>query len=257
MARLAPRAGEARKTKIGTTILERTSTLIARFRSSDEGEFRTPGEVIDYVVGATLDLSDEAARDLARFCELRGEEAKRKLDSLGNWGAGKMQEAEARRTADGYAKLADLFGRQSPGADGFATPDPMRRVDMKAGAYVVFPDAPDWIVINEERASKSSHVFVIEIKNGYKYSAPHFVYFGADPKAEIDRETILKEVASVWPTLVEVRKAFVEPVYDRNGKMLNYKEANEAPAVGIFEVRDSSSFDSIKDAPYGVMVYRG
>lgn len=257
MARLAPREGEARKTKIGTTILERTSGLMARFRSSDEGEFRTPGEVIDYVVGATLDVSDETARELARFCEQKGGEARKKLDSLGNWGAGKMQESEARRTADGYEKLANLFSRLSPCADGTVTREPMRRVDLEDGAYVVFPDADDWVVLNEDRAFESSHVLVVEIKNGYKYSAPHFVFFASRPNSEIDRDTVLGEVASVWPMLSKVRKAVVEPAYDRDGRMLNEKEFNEAPSIGIFEIRDSTSFNSIKDAPYGAVVYRG
>ena len=48
----------------------------------------------------------------------------------------------------------------------------------------------------------------------------------------------------------------VEPAYDKDGGMLNAEEWDDAPTVGVFPIRDASSFSVGNEAPFGAMVYR-
>lgn len=256
MARFGLKGYGLPKVKLGTTILEKTDGLIVRFREMSNGEFKTPGEAIDYLTGVSLDISEQAAAELARFCESKREESELALADCERGGAEEMQLDSAKRTVDSYSRLEDHFRRFISEDELSEYDNPMRRVDLADGSYVVLPDEDGWVSINEDDARYSAYVYVVEIKNGAKYSAPHFVFYSSDAKKSLSRDAVLHEVGRIWPDIKRVQEDWVKPIYDNEGRMINYKEVDKAPCIGVFEVRDSTSFGPTDKAPYGAMVFR-
>lgn len=66
---------------------------------------------------------------------------------------------------------------------------------------------------------------------------------------------MLNAIADKWPGIRDVQSSQVEPIYDKDGAILNADEWTKAPIIGVFPIRDASSFSWEDKAPYGAMVY--
>lgn len=256
MARFVSNSRGQTKVKLGTTVLEKTQLAFTDLKSRSGGEFRTLGEAIDYVAGALLDMTPAAATRLLKACmdeRHRSEQAlaRKHIDST----EGFSYDAE-KKTVDCYLRLEGLLNRYADSSMLRGLINPRRRVELADGASVVFPDVDDWIEVNPSEAGASSIVYVVEIKNGKKYSAPHFVYYSRADAEPVDRAVMINEIAGIWPEIRKVQDEEIAPVYDKTGFMVNYREMLDAPMIGVFEIGDAASFAPGDAVPYGAMVYR-
>ena len=127
----------------------------------------------------------------------------------------------------------------------------MKRVDLRGGSYLVVPD--DWPVVNESNAASCDYAFVLEVRNASD-AIPHYVYLSSKEACPMDE--VLNAIADKWPGIRDVQSSQVEPIYDKDGAILNTDEWTKAPIIGVFPIRDASSFSWEDKAPYGAMVYR-
>lgn len=244
----------AEKVKLGTTILVQSDDAITKFKSRYPREFKTPGEVIDLMVDFCLNVSPSVATELSDFCKQRAEAAGHELDELEEGGAASLHGAEIRGKRDYFEALASHMERFAPSAQGDDVRPAMRRVEMRGGAYVVLPDIGDWVLVNEAEASRCDNVFVLEVRNNHKFNVPHFVYF---KNGEIcSNDEIAEAIVPVWPKIQEIQSLQVVPAYDKDGKLLNMEEWNDAPTIGVFRILDSTDYGRFIKAPCGAMVYR-
>lgn len=129
----------------------------------------------------------------------------------------------------------------------------MRRIDIKSG-YVIFPN--DWVVIDLFPAIECDYAGIIEIKNGHKYNAPHFVFFSKkaiNTLTEQDIDEINNYACRIYKKFKNLLKMQVDPVYDENHNLLNAEVWKNAPVLGYFTIPD---FGSGLTYPYGAMIYR-
>lgn len=242
------------KVKLGTTILAQSDEAIDRFRMSYPREFKTPGEVIDLMVDFFLNMTPSVAERLGGFCQREAEEAGRELDKLDAGGSAPLHGAEISGRRNYFDALARHMQRFVSSERRDASGRAMRRVEMRGRAYVIIPDAQDWVVVNEADASRCDYVFVLEARNNLKYGVPHFVYFKNGDSCSNDE--MVEAVAPVWPRIREIQSMQVTPAYDRDGKFLNMEEWDNAPTIGVFPILDSTDYGRYNEAPYGAMVYR-
>lgn len=166
-----------------------------------------------------------------------------------------LHAAEIKGRRDYFDALARHMARFSPSDRQSVDAPAMRRVDMRNASYVILPDVDDWVIVNEGAAAACSNVFVLEVLNGGVYSVPHFVYFSDDDTCTSDE--IADAVAPIWPRISEIQTFQVVPAYDRDGVLLNMRERDSFPTIGVFRILDSTSYGRFNEAPYGAMVYRG
>lgn len=254
MAGSTRQTGDNQKVKFGTTVQTRTNELIADFRSSWPSLYRTPGAVVDEMAAVLLNVPPTVAGEVMGFCDKMLAVQEKKVDALKETGAGDLVLSDYQADIASYRRLRQHFSRMVPAGAERPNDAAMKRIDIAGESYVVFPD--DWVVLNGAVAEACEHVLAVEVKNGDRYSAPHFVYFSDVPARQFDDDIAIKAIERVWPQVADVRKDMVEPVYDRNGVMLNMKEVSEAPYIGVFEIRDSTSFDAWEKPAYGAMVFR-
>ena len=240
------------KRKFGTTVLVKTEDNIGMFKSQYPQEFKTPGEVVDLMASLCLRVNPSAAAELYEFCEQRAEAAQRELYELKGSALAPLQAAELNTKIEYYKALGVHMSRFVPQELRVGKRLPMKRVDMRVGAYLIIPD--DWNVINEGDARSCDYAFVLEARNWEKYDIPHFVYLSA--KETCPNSEVIEAASAVWPRMKNVLGMQVEPAYDKDGGMLNAEEWDDAPTVGVFPIRDASSFSVGNEAPFGAMVYR-
>lgn len=129
--------------------------------------------------------------------------------------------------------------------------------DMRGGAIIKAPRG--WIVTNPEKAIESNYAGVVEIRNGDRYDAPHFLFFIADhPASELSEEerlNVLRDATSKWPRLTEVQEDIVELQYGPDGGVLNQKEYMQSPCIGFFPIWDAGQYP-LGDPPYGAVIIR-
>lgn len=243
-----------KKVKLGTTILVQSSKAIDDFKSRYSRDFKSPGEVVDMMADFCLNVNSSVAEELSGFCKERAEAAERELSELRGGAMTSLHSAEIKGRRDYFEALADHMGRFVLPATGEDDVSVMRRLDMFGEAYVVFPDAEDWIVVNEENAPQCGNVFVLEVRNSSKYNVPHFIYFSNADSCAIDE--MADAVEPVWPKIREIQNMKVEPALDKNGKLLNQEEWAASPVMGVFKILDSTAYGRFHEAPYGMMVYR-
>lgn len=243
------------KRKLGTTVLVRTDNNINLFKEQHPSEFKTPGEVIDLMAGLCLRVNPDAAAELYEFCTERADAAERDIYEVKGGVMAEIWAGNLRAKRDYYRELAAHLshfipkGRRRP-RKGLQLP--MKRIEMRGDTYAIVPD--DWVVINEDTGKDCDYAFVLEARNSERYGVPHFVYLS---ESEVcPNEKVIEAAAGVWPKMREIRDMQVEPAYDKDGAILNAKEWEDAPAIGVFPIADSTSFSYGEEAPYGAMIYR-
>lgn len=240
------------KCKFGTTVRMKTNDNIGMFKNQYPEEFKTPGEVVDLLADLCLRVNPSAAAELYEFCERRADAAQRELYELSGIGSVSLQEADLNSKAEYFKTLGAHMSRFVPQERRAGKRLPMKRVDMRAGSYLIVPD--DWIIVNEGDARSCDYAFVLEARNWEKFEVPHFVYLS--PKETCPNSEVVEAVSAVWPRIREIQGMQVELVYDKDGRMLNADEWSNAPTIGVFPILDASSFSWGNEAPFGAMIYR-
>lgn len=116
---------------------------------------------------------------------------------------------------------------------------------MAAGACVKAPSG--WVVVNPADAMDSCFAGVIEIKNGAKYNAPHFLFFSSEPIGEMSdnqRAAIEARIIGIWPRFADVK---------RDEKLSD--QIKDAPHVGFFSLYDEGKYP-LGTPPYGACIVR-
>lgn len=129
--------------------------------------------------------------------------------------------------------------------------------DMRDGTIIKAPRT--WIVTNPEKAIESDYAGVIEIRNGDRYDAPHFLFFIVDHPVselnEVERLNVLRDATSKWPHLIEIQDDIVELQYGPDGGVLNQKEYMRSPCIGFFPIWDKGRYP-LGEPPYGAVIIR-
>lgn len=242
----------AEKRKLGTTILPQTEANIYLFKEQHPDQTKTAGEVIDLMALLSLRVNPGAAAELRGFCAKRANAAERESYEIEEANPGSLQAADLRERADYFRALGAHMGRFVPAEKEHNDDTPMKRIDMRKGAYVVVPC--DWVVANESSARSCDYAFAVEVRNGEKYDAPHFLVLSEKETCSLDEA--VESVEKTWPAIRDVVNAQVGAIRDESGSLLNAEEWMEAPSVGVFPIRDSNSFFWDDEPPYGAMVFR-
>lgn len=245
------RSRKPKKRKFGTTVLEQTDDNISMFKEQHPQEFKTPGEVVDLLASLCLRVNKGAAAELSAFCAQRVKSIQDELSGYGDAESLSLAADDLNDKLSYYKALRNHMLRFVP-QDSLVDKGPsMKRVDLRGGSYLVVPD--DWPVVNESNAASCDYAFVLEVRNASD-AIPHYVYLSSREACPTDE--VLNAIADKWPGIRDVQSSQVEPIYDKDGAILNTDEWTKAPIIGVFPIRDASSFSWEDKAPYGAMVYR-
>ena len=245
------RSRKPKKRKFGTTVLEQTDDNISMFKEQHPQEFKTPGEVVDLLASLCLRVNKGAATELGAFCAQRINSIQDELGGYSDADSPSLAAGDLNDKLSYYKALRNHMLRFVP-QDSLVKQTPaMKRVDLRGGSYLVIPD--DWPVVNEPDAASCDYAFVLEVRNASN-TIPHYVYLSSREACPTDE--VLNAIADKWPGIRDVQSSQVEPIYDKDGTILNTDEWTKAPIIGVFPIRDASSFSWEDKAPYGAMVYR-
>lgn len=235
---------EKGRVKRSVDLSPNTDVALDAFRdlSAKRGVSLSRGAAIDAVLGAILRLTPEMAARLYKEAHKGLKGAQDALDATSREDA--LSRRNAAETVEGWKSVVELFDIM---ADGYEEPAPMRSIRM-SGRRVLIPDAPDWILVNEGDAAQSTVATIVEIKNGARFNAPHFVYFD---NGEASSRAIDAAILAAYPRYGEILAARIEPMKDADGNYLNLEELKEAPAPGYFPAQEN---DPIAGNPYGVAI---
>ena len=222
------------KVKFGTTVLEETDVNIDLFKKQYPKGYKSSGQVVDMMAGLCLRINPKAAKEIHDFCLRRALEIERRLWRQHKSDVSELKADNLRDECDYLRKLADHMSRFYEDGDKRSA---MKRLDLRDGSYLVIPE--DWIVANEEDASTSSFAFVVEIAHSEIRGLPHIIILS--PKESYSG------CLDLGPALSFAAKA--SPV------IRDALEKN-ADIVGVFPIRDASSYGRGNKAPYGAMIYR-
>lgn len=237
-------AKDKSKVKRSVDLSAGTDAVLDLFRGLSEkrGISLSRGAAIDAVLGAVLQLKPEQAVRL-RNEALKGlKTAQDMLDTTCREDA--LSFRGAAEDVEGWRNVAELFDILADGCRGQA---PMRAIQMN-GRRLLIPDAPGWVLVNEEDAARSTDATIVEIKNGARFRAPHFVYFD---DGESEPEAIDAAILAAYPRYKDILAARVEPMRDADGNCLNLEQVKQAPAPGYFP---ALPHDPVGGNPYGVVV---
>lgn len=240
-----------KKRKFGTTVLEQTDDNISMFKEQHPEEFKTPGEVVDLLSTLCLRVNKGAAAELGAFCAQRIKSIQDELGGYSDVESTSLAADDLNDKLSYYKVLRNHMLRFVPQDSLVKQTSAMKRVDLRGGSYLVIPD--DWPVVNEPNAASCDYAFVLEVRNASD-AIPHYVYLSSKEACPTDE--VLNAIADKWPGIRDVQSSQVEPVYDKDGAILNTDEWTKAPIIGVFPIRDASSFSWEDKAPYGAMVYR-
>lgn len=130
----------------------------------------------------------------------------------------------------------------------------MKRIEISDG-YVIVPD--DWVILDENTAKGKYYVGVVQIKNGYKYDAPHFLFFSDIPISKLsenDINIIDDKCCKKWSKYKQILSDYTNPEYDKDRNIINLKKYSECPIPEYFNIPDSD--DLYNNFPCGAKVYR-
>lgn len=119
----------------------------------------------------------------------------------------------------------------------------------------------DWIAVNPSIAPYATCAYVVEVKFGERYDAPHFLIFSEEMRTELtdnEKKEYLDEIEKAWPGLKQVREDQVDLAYGPDGGVLNQAEFKNSPVIGFFPVPEQSHH-LLKWRPslsYGAVVIR-
>lgn len=244
---------KSKKVKLGTTVLD-TTLLAIRDAQVRHDEAKTPGDVIDLLADLLLDVEPGVARELMNFCSEKALAISKKMGAFGMHSSEGFALAEMTREQRRYSMLADFLR----GYCDIRLPESsdLIKLDLRDGDYAIVPAS--WLILNQELASSCEFVYVIEIKGGSRYNAPHFIY-PSDHDGDIsqaEREDILARIEGVWPDISKVLAEEVALRSNENGIPLNGEEHLLGPIVCFYLLPEASRCRRPEDAPYGAMVVR-
>lgn len=181
------------------------------------------------------------------------------MDSINDWQDSPEERINFRKACDNIFSIWDSYDAEKEKQELKMQEDAtLITYDMHNGAQIKAPRG--WVVTNPEDAIKSNYAGVIEIRNGDKYDAPHFLFFlkehPASELTEEERLKILRDATSKWPRLSEVQDDIVELQYGSDGGILNQKEYIQSPCIGFFPIADEGQYP-FGNPPYGAVVIRG
>lgn len=116
---------------------------------------------------------------------------------------------------------------------------------------VIFPD--DCVIVEQTKTAISNDACVIEEKN---HTIPRFLVFSDTPfidYTEADKIKLFERLGELYPEVKEVRKNEFEDVFGKNGTLVNLKEWDAAPSLGLFMIPEVDSMDK---AHYGACIIR-
>lgn len=130
------------------------------------------------------------------------------------------------------------------------------RYRLADGAYVTVPS--DWPIINPETGTRSHYAAALEVKNGARYGAPHFLVFLDHPASEMSDEEIKKTIArakDVWPPFAAMYSDHVDLRYGPDGGVLNQEEHLNSPIASFFPILDAAT-SGFAEPPFGAVIQR-
>lgn len=114
----------------------------------------------------------------------------------------------------------------------------MKKILLKHG-YVQYPD--EWVAVKNMDPAECDYCGVVEVRNGYKYKCPKFIFFLDHPVVDLtdeDEEKINKSIIEIFPDFQDIIDDHVEEEYDENYHLLNPKVWDDAPTIGHFSIEE-------------------
>ena len=124
----------------------------------------------------------------------------------------------------------------------------MKTIILKHG-YVQYPD--EWMAVKNIDPAECDYCGVVEVRNGYKYKCPKFIFFLDHPVVDLteeDEDRINKAIIDKFPDFEDIIDDHVEEKYDENYHLLNLKEWDEAPTIGHFSIVEKGKPALVTDA---------
>lgn len=124
----------------------------------------------------------------------------------------------------------------------------MKTIILKHG-YVQYPD--EWMAVKNIDPAECDYCGVVEVRNGYKYKCPKFIFFLDHPVVDLmeeDEDRINKAIIDKFPDFEDIIDDHVEEKYDENYHLLNLKEWDEAPTIGHFSIEEKGKPALVTDA---------
>lgn len=112
----------------------------------------------------------------------------------------------------------------------------MQKTFLKNGC-VKYPD--NWVAVKNMEPAECDYCGVVQVRNGYKYNCPTFVFFLDHPVVDLtedDEDKINKAIIDRFPEFKNIISDHVEEKLDENYRLLNLKEWDEAPTIGHFSI---------------------
>jgi hypothetical protein len=216
---------------------------------SNETE-KNVGSTINKILASILLLSPDTKKKLARYLEIEMDKQKELSKNADQFEATEINK-KIHEMRELYFVLTEEKGLTNK------EDEKMKRVYLEDG-YVIFPSS--WIVLDTLRNPiESKYAGIVEVRNGDKYNAPHFVFFsnkkyGKDYSEE-DMDNVIDACVSVYPEFKNIINAQIDysQFYDENGYLDPEKaiEAGwkEAPEIGLFHIPEEE--DPIYEQAYG------
>lgn len=136
-----------------------------------------------------------------------------------------------------------------------STDKEMVSIEMANGMSLTVPG--DWIVLVREDPCARNYAGAIEARNTNK--APHVAFFSSCPigsMSESEEGEVLSEAFSVAPLLGKIKNNEPTLEYGPDGGIVNLREYNDSPRIGIFPILGSDMFSDSNPAPYGAMIIK-
>lgn len=215
------------------------------------------GAIVNMIIGTFCNIPKDIREDLITYCKSEVKLLSKKIDATSPY--------QARALSDRIQIFLDIITVLNrgirPTISEINDEVEMMKIPIKNG-YAICPN--DWIIVNPEEASKSTHAIIIECMNSSKYGIPHFLYFSireyGNDYDDTDAEFINHKCAQAWSEFNKIMDLQVTPIKDPEhpGMMLNYEEWSNAPIIGHFHmyVQGDSRYPRDYRPPLGAQIVR-